>query len=242
MRTTMFTSMLDVLEYNYKRKYSPKLMFELGGVFLNAIDFENGLVKQAERLVLGSFGTDFYTMKANVNYILDSLKVTGYKYVRSNEPMLHPGRSADIMLGEEKLGYIGQVHPTHTKAGGLDENTVIAELDADKLVELYNALDIKAQPLSKYPIVERDLALVCDEEVMAGEIMDVIFGAGVDYLISVNVFDVYRSEALGENKKSIAYTLRFRKQDSTLTDEEIETAVNTILAELDAKMGVKIRE
>ena len=72
--------------------------------------------------------------------------------------------------------------------------------------------------------------------------MDVMFGAGVDYLISVNVFDVYRSEALGENLKSIAYTLRFQKQDSTLTDEEIETAVSKILQDLEDKMGVKIRE
>ncbi len=241
MRTSMFTSMADVIEYNSKRKYAPVLLFELGGVFLNAIDFENGLVKQAERLVLGKTGCDFYEMKANVNYILDSLMVKGYKYVRANEPMLHPGRSAEIRLGEEKLGYVGQIHPSIAKTYGIDENTVIAELDADKLVELYNALEIKAKALSKYPVVERDLALVCNEEVMAGEIIDIINRAGVEYLISVNVFDVYRSEALGENVKSIAYTLRFQKQDSTLTDEEIETAVSSILAEL-AKEGIRIRE
>ena len=156
--------------------------------------------------------------------------------------MLHPGRSAEIVYGGEKLGYVGQIHPSIAKTYGIDENTVVAELDADKLVEHFNSLEIKAKQLSKYPVVERDLALVCGEDAMAGEIMDVMFGAGVDYLISVNVFDVYRSEALGENLKSIAYTLRFQKQDSTLTDEEIETAVSKILQDLEDKMGVKIRE
>lgn len=240
MRTTMLPSMLDCLSHNYKRKYQPTLLFEVGGVFFADIDFENGLYKQTEHLSLGKFGSDFYEIKGVVDYIFGALKIGTPKYIRADEAALHPGRSAYIILNGEKLGYVGQVHPRLAAEYGLPENVVVAEIDCDRLIELSLAVIIKAAPIARFPIVQRDLALIVSEDMLAGEVAELIMQNGGEYIISCDIFDVFRGEALPFGFKSLAFNLKFRKNDATLTDEEIEAAVAGILAALETH-AIKLR-
>ncbi len=174
MRTTLLTGLLDAVAVNENRKNMPELLFELGGIYLKEHEREKGLPGQFERLVFGKAQSDFYEIKNVAEYLFAALKIENVSYVRSDEVTLHPGRSADIMIGEQKIGYLGQIHPMIARAYGVGENTVVAELDAERLIVLAEAVVIQAAPLAKYPAVERDLALVCDEAMMAGEVIKLI--------------------------------------------------------------------
>ncbi len=232
MRTTLITGMLDSMSYNYNRKNHPTLMFEIAGVYYKEQQSEKGLPAQFEKLCFGKFNADFYEMKAVAEYLLNTLCIKNINYVRSDEVTLHPGRSADIYIGNEKLGYIGQVHPMIAKKFDIVEDTVLGEIDVQMLFDLHSQIIIKAAPLAKYPSIERDLALVCDAHVMAGDIKKIIMETGGEHLIYCEVFDVYESDALGAGKKSVAFNLLFRSDRMTLTDEDADKAIQNILIKL----------
>ena len=236
MRTTLITGLLEALSLNYNHKHIPQLMFELSGVYLKNKKADNVLPEQFENLCFGKFNSDFYEIKSVAEYIFKNCKIDNIQYVRSCEPTLHPGRSADILYNDEKIGYLGQVHPKLAKKYQLEDDTVIAEIDTRPLIEKLIALNIKAKPLAKYPAVERDLALVCEQTIMAGEIKEIIIQYGGEYLVSCEPFDVYvNEETLGKGKKSIAFALSFRSDEKTLTDEEIDQTIEKLLASLKEK-------
>ena len=233
MRTTLITGLLEALSLNYNRKHAPQLMFELSGVYLKNTKTDDGLPEQFENLCFGKFNSDFYEMKSVAEYIFENCKIDNIQYVRSCEPTLHPGRSADILYNDKKIGYLGQVHPNLSKMYQLEDDTVIAEIDVRPLVEKLNNLYVKAKPLAKYPAVERDLALVCEQTIMAGEIKEIIIQYGGEYLITCEPFDVYQNDdVLGEGKKSVAYRMLFRSDDRTLTDDEIDQTIEILLSKL----------
>ena len=241
MRTTLLTGLLDSLALNYNRKNRAELMFELGSVYYKNLEIEEKLPAQVDKICIGKYDTDFYEIKAVVNFLFDALKIDGVKYVRSSEPTLHPGISADVLVGGDKIGYVGQIHPRLAKKYSLKENVVVCELDVLTLIDLYTSNEIKSVPLNKFPTVLRDLALVVDEETLAGEVSEIIIQNGGEFIDDCKPFDVYRSDALGKDKKSIAYTISFKKDNATLTDVEIDEAITSILTAL-KEQGISIRE
>lgn len=241
MRTTLITGLLDALSVNFNRKNNAALMFEIGGVYYKDVEIEKGLPAQFEKLCFGKFNSDFYEIKSVAQYLFGLLNINNITYIRSDEVTLHPGRSADILAGEKKIGYVGQVHPLIAKEYDLTEDTVIAEIDVQMLIDLSSEVIIKMSPLAKYPSVQRDLALVCNDAVMAGEIRAVIIKSAGKYLINCEAFDVYKNESLGIGKKSIAFSLTFRSDNATLTDKEVDESVNNILNTLKEKMDIVIR-
>jgi phenylalanyl-tRNA synthetase beta chain len=175
---------------------------------------------------------DFFAAKALVEATLASVGVP--IWVEPGErPFLHPGRTATVLAGDErKLGWIGELHPSVARAWDLDGTVACFELDADLIAELAPG----AQPyrdVTSFPAVIQDIAVVVAEDVPAAQVEQVVRANGGELLDSVQLFDVYRGEQLGEGRKSLALRLEFRSPERTLTDEDVAAARGAIEAGLE---------
>ena len=240
MRTTTLPSVLEVLARNWNFRNKAVRIYEFAKVYKKRPD---GMADEPKILTLGAYGggMDFYTLKGTVEELCDALRISGVEYVPvRDDPSYHPGRCAAVYSGGEYLGRFGQVHPLVAKNYGVSEELYAAELDfpamfAHRTTELYYA------PLPRYPAVMRDISLVCDDALTAGELEKCIRRAGGEYLESVEVFDVYKGANIPEGKKSISFALALRAGDQTLTDDHADEAVAAILGALAREYGAVIR-
>ena len=240
MRTTTLPSVLEVLARNWNFRNKAVRIYEFAKVYKKRPD---GMADEPKILTLGAYGggMDFYTLKGTVEELCDALRISGVEYVPvRDDPSYHPGRCAAVYAGGEYLGRFGQVHPLVAKNYGVSEELYAAELDfpamfAHRTTELYYA------PLPRYPAVMRDISLVCDDALTAGELEKCIRRAGGEYLESVEVFDVYRGANIPEGKKSISFALALRAGDQTLTDDHADEAVAAILGALAREYGAVMR-
>ncbi len=240
MRTTTIPEMLQVISHNFNRRIPQAGFFETSKTY-HPIKGEK-LPNEKNVLTIGLYGDyDFYAIKGIVEKLVDTLDIPDVKYViDSNNPSYHPGRCALITVNGNTIGTIGEIHPDVADNFETPKRSYIGELDIEKLYKLTNVLK-SYKGLPKYPEVDRDLAMVVDEEIIAYDIEQVIKNSGGDLLQKVTLFDVYRGEQVGENKKSMAYALSFRADDRTLTDEEVNKAVTEILSKLDSEIGAILR-
>ena len=240
MRTTTLPSVLEVLARNWNFRNKAVRIYEFAKVYKKRPD---GMADEPKILTLGAYGggMDFYTLKGTVEELCDALRISGVEYVPvRDDPSYHPGRCAAVYAGGEYLGRFGQVHPLVAKNYGVSEELYAAELDfpamfAHRTTELYYA------PLPRFPAVMRDISLVCDDALTAGELEKCIRRAGGEYLESVEVFDVYKGANIPEGKKSISFALALRAGDQTLTDDHADEAVAAILDALAREYGAVIR-
>ena len=240
MRTTTLPSVLEVLARNWNFRNKAVRIYEFAKVYKKRPD---GMADEPKILTLGAYGggMDFYTLKGTVEELCDTLRISGVEYVPvRDDPSYHPGRCAAVYAGGEYMGRFGQVHPLVAKNYGVSEELYAAELDfpamfAHRTTELYYA------PLPRYPAVMRDISLVCDDALTAGELEKCIRRAGGEYLESVEVFDVYKGANIPEGKKSISFALALRAGDQTLTDDHADEAVAAILGALAREYGAVIR-
>lgn len=240
MRTSMMISMLESLSFNYSRKNKERVLFEIGNVFFDAKYDELGLPLQEEKLVIGKYNTDYFEIKGIVEYIFNKFRIKNVKFTKAEEKMLHPTRSAYISVNDKVIGYVGNVHPLLLKKYNLKEDVVVAEIDVKTITENYDK-EIEFKQLAKFPSLQRDIAVVVDEDIYAGEILDEIKKAGGEYLVSSEVFDVFTGKQVGEGKKSVAVSLEFRAEDRTLTDEEIDVRFDNIVKALSETLNAKLR-
>ncbi len=240
MRTQLATSMLTVLATNYSRKNSAVRFFEVSKRFVPKSIPLTEQPDEIPTLCLGIYGEgeDFFTLKGIVESLMDTFGVTA-SFVAGKEPFLHPGRQADVLLGNDKLGYIGEAHPDVTKVYDIQSRVYLAELDLCALFRIDTPAVIY-QPLPRFPAVERDLALLCDDDMPVASIEEVIRRAGGRMLESVALFDVYRGAQITAGKKSVAYSLKFRIADRTLSDEDIDPVMAKIFKNL-AENGCVLR-
>ena len=240
MRTTTLPSVLEVLARNWNFRNKAVRIYEFAKVYKKRPD---GMADEPKILTLGAYGggMDFYTLKGTVEELCDALRISGVEYVPvRDDPSYHPGRCAAVYAGGEYLGRFGQVHPLVAKNYGVSEELYAAELDfpamfAHRTTELYYA------PLPRFPAVMRDISLVCDDALTAGELEKCIRRAGGEYLESVEVFDVYKGVNIPEGKKSVSFALALRAGDQTLTDDHADEAVAAILGALAREYGAVIR-
>jgi len=242
MRTTALPSMLDVLAMNYNNRIPAAHLYEVATVYRKSGD-ETKLPEEPKIVTVGAYGdgVDFYDLKGRIAELLEILGVSGYEVAPcKTNPSYHPGRTAEVKIGDTVLGVFGQLHPSTVKNFDMAGEVYAAEFS---LKDLYACANGKKgyTPLPKFPAVSRDLALVCDESVLSGEIEGKIRAAAGEILEDVKAFDVYRSAALGENKKSIAYALILRDPQKTLTDADIDPVVKNILAALEED-GITLRK
>ncbi len=232
MRTQLVTSMLTVLSTNYNRKIPAVRFFEVSKRFVPRSLPLTEQPDEVPTLCMGLYGEgeDFYTLKGIIESLLDSFSACA-DFVASSEPYLHPGRQAAIMLGETSIGTLGEIHPDVAKDYDIQARVYVAELDLRALFAV-NTPPVLYKALPRFPAAERDLALLCDENLPVASIEKIIVKAGGHMLESVQLFDVYRGAQIAAGKKSVAYSLKFRVADRTLSDEDIDPAMEKIFTKL----------
>ena len=243
MRTTLMIGMLKSAALNINRRTGQGRFFEVGNVHIDNNDVLAEERKMVGLLFMGS-GEDFFTLKGAVEQLLEVLGISAVRLVRGGGAYFHPGRAALVYSGETLLGELGEIHPDTAAAFDIDAHVYAAELSFASLF----ALSTRArtyQALPRYPVVQRDLAVLAEESVTAEALKTAIekaesVPAGV-LVESVELFDVFRGGAVPAGKKSMAYSFTLRADDRTLNDEDITASVKAILASLDAAGG-KLRE
>ena len=151
------------------------------------------------------------------------------------------GRAADLLVGNRRLGFVGQLHPDVVKKWDFTNECFVFELDFEVLANLSLDQRYKFSELSKFPYVERDLAILVDERIPSVEILKIVQNSGVSILEDARIFDVYKGKGIESGKKSMAYAIRYASPDRTLTDEEINEAHNKIIKLLEQKVGAVLR-
>ena len=241
MRTTLYMGMLDSAARNIHRKTGYGRFMEVGNVHF---DLGGDLLPREEKKVgLVFFGEQesFYTLKGAVETLLDRFGIKGARYERNDVACFQPGRRADVLAGGKKLGELGQVHPDVLSAWDISVPVYMCELSFSSIVDL--SVDTPAfQPLPRFPVVSRDLAIVVPEQSESAHWIEIIENAPVDVIVEKGrLFDVFRGPGVGLGKKSLAITFNLRAEDHTLTDEEIRKAFETIIRVL-AENGAPLRQ
>ncbi len=241
MRTTALPSMLEVLQRNHNYRNRDVRLYELGKVYLPG--GADGLAVEPKFLTLGGYGPgmDFFTIKGTVEAILKALRTQdAVFYPCADDPSYHPGRCAGVRAGEQHIGVVGQIHPAVAANYGVDGELYCAELSVEALLAARGA-DPEYAPLPKYPPITRDIAVVCGEEVTVGALESAIRKGARGLLKQVSLFDIYRGKSVGEGKKSVAFKLVLRADDRSLTGEEADEDVKSILETLKKDCGAVLR-
>ena len=245
MRPTTVPSMMQILANNANKKNQNVKLFDISRNYRNLNnEIEKGEVPlQEDILTIGMYGDniDFYTLKGLIENVLEKISVNRYDIEKeTNNASYHPGRCANLKVGNDVIATIGEVHPEVLQNYDIEKRVYLAEVNVTKLVK-YSRENKKYVEVPKFPAVERDIAMLVDEKVEVGQIEKIITKKGKKLLESVKLFDIYRDEKLGENKKSVAYSLIFRDKNKTLNDEEINNTIENIIIELQKTLGAELR-
>ena len=242
MRTTVLPSMLEILTRNYNYRNQNVKLYEVGRIYLPG--GEDGLAVEDKILSMGAYGDDmdFFALKGAVEAILKDLRAEDVRFQVPSvpNPSYHPGRVADVYVGGQYIGVLGQVHPLVARNYGVDAAFYCAELALNALMAAKGA-DPEYVPLPKFPAVTRDIAVVCDEAVTVGALEDCIRKGAKGLLKDVTLFDIYRGKGIPEGKKSVAFSLVLRADDRSLTAEEADADVKSILETLEKELGAVLR-
>ena len=240
MRTTILPSMLEIIARNHSYRNKSARLYELGKIYLPR---EDGLADEPKYLSLGAYGdgVDFFSFKGSIETLLHELRITDVKYVAcTDNDSYHPGRCAKVYAGETYLGVFGQIHPLVAANYGMDTEVYTAELSFDAMYEKRGDIPVY-QPLPKFPAVTRDIAVVCDEAVTVGALEESIRRGAKGLLKDVSLFDIYRGSGVAIGKKSVAFNLVLRADDRSLTGEEADEDVQSILTALKADHNAVLR-
>lgn len=240
MRTTTISSMLEIMEKNYKQRNTSAALFEIGKIYLPKEGEQ--LPDEREVVTLGMYGKgDFYTIKGMVEGIFDASGIENYKFApQKDNPTYHPGRCAQIFVDGKAVGCVGQIHPSASADYSMDTECYVAEIDFEMLFDAANHKRVYKK-LPKYPSVSRDIAVLVDDSVLSGDIVDTIKRAGGKLLDHVEFFDAYKGAQIPKGKKSMAYSAVLRAEDRTLTDEDISRVMDKILKSLKNNLGAELR-
>jgi len=241
LRTTLIPSLINVYDYNKARKIKDVFLYEISKTYDKEFNEESKIaILMKGNYILNawhgtSVKTDFYLIKGIVEDVLDYLGLKNrYTFEKKVLPEMHPGMSASIMLDRKQIGIIGRVHP-----GVHKDDIYVVELSLNSLMT--KVKPIKFKEASKYPEIIKDMAFVVKKDVMSEEIETVIKKTGGRLLTNIHVFDVYEGENIGENEKSIAYSLTFSDPNRTLTEEEVINVFNNIIEKVE-KTGAVLRD
>ena len=241
MRTQLTTSMLTVLATNINKKIADGRFFEISKRFVPKALPLTEQPDELPTLSLGIYGKDedFFTLKGMIEAIC-KLMGAHTQYERSAEPYLHPGRQAKVLANNKNIGIFGEVHPSVAAQYGIDCRVYVAEIKLDILLGIEKRKTVY-KPLPKFPAVERDFAMLIDKDVPVGTLERAISSGGGRLCEKIELFDVYEGAQIPEGKKSVAFSVWLRSQDSTLTDKEIDEANAKIIKKLES-VGAELRK
>lgn len=252
MRQNLLASVLEILERNV-RLDDRLALFEIGTVFLPVED--QALPQESNRLAITMSGKrfnfawdlpesgelDFYDLKGVLENLLNHLQVKEYTFKPVLHPSLHPGKSAEVLVNEQIVATFGELHPrVKQQYDFLDPAVMVAEVDLPVLLSMV-PLSFAINPVSVFPPVLEDIALVVDEAIQADQVEALIRQTGGKLLSDVQLFDIFRGAQIGKDKKSMAYSLTYQAQDHTLTAEESTALRNKIIKRLERELGAKLR-
>ena len=253
VRTTLLSSVLENAARNFSRKNEDVRLFEVAPVFYpKALPITE---QPIERLKLAgmiggrrepkgwsqqSIEVDFYDLKGIVEELFECLSIGKYSVERGEHFAMHPGKTAVFKKGKETLITLGELHPKVAAAFDFNKKIFVFEADIAMLMK-YAAKSFRYESLPKYPSITRDLAILVDFEVQAGDVEKVIVKNGGQFFSDVTLFDVYSGKNIAEGKKSLAFTIKFQSNDRTLTDAEADEAFAKILAAVETNCEAQLR-
>jgi phenylalanyl-tRNA synthetase beta chain len=249
MRTGLWPGLLQTVRQNQARQQERVRVFEAGLRFRR----EGGALRQDAVLAGVAVGlsvpeqwgmkarpVDFFGAKADLEAVLG---LTGdpsqFRFVGAKHPALHPGQTAHIERNGLKLGMLGMLHPALAADLDIDGNAFLFEV---ALAELEQGLLPAFEPLSRFPAIRRDLAIVVDADITYDEIRDCATTAASDLLRDLILFDVYQGEKIDFGRKSLAFRLILQAFSQTLTDQDVEQTISRVLARLESEIGARLRD
>ena len=244
LRYSLIPSLIDIYSYNKARGNKDVCIYEIGkgfGKVDGAYQEENKLailMSGIYNLGINDKKVNFYTLKGIIEELLEYLGYKNrYSFVVKDLPNeVHPGQSASIVLNNVNIGIIGKVHPSFLK-----DDVYVAEINLAKLFS-FRTKKMGYKEISKFPGIKKDVAFILDKKINASEVIDVIKKAGGKLLTDIKIFDVYTGENVGENEKSIAFSLNFEDMSRTLTEDEVMTVFNNIIDTVSKKINAKVRD
>ena len=248
LRTTLLPGILENAQRNRNHQIDTIALFEIGSVFIG-----NGAEKEPERvtgILAGQVGDgvssnpyrepDFYDIKGVVEGILEVCGIADYTLQKTDAPTFHPGRNAAVLLDDRPLGTFGEAHPEVLDNYDLPYKAYLFDFDMEALVAA--AIFAKRfEPISVYPKVERDLAIVVDKAVLSDMPTGLIYATGGELVESVRLFDVYEGEQVPEGKKSLAYAITYHSATETLTDKAVNALHDKVVKRLNQELGAELR-
>lgn len=250
LRQNIVSGLIDNAKYNRAHQISDIALYEIGNVFYKKSEEDFREYSHLAVLISGKsrkewFGkkeeNDFYTIKGLLESLLSYFDFAeGLSYELADSRLgMHPGRTANLYLGDELMGYLGQIHPTLAKENDLDDSFVF-ELSLDKLIAA-DKIKTSYEAINPYPSSSRDIALLVDASVSHAEIEKVISKEAGKYLSEIHLFDLYDGENIEEDKKSLAYSLSFENKKATLKEAEVTEAFENIKKALIDQFDLEIR-
>ena len=244
MRSSIWGGLLDVLVYNLNRQQTRVRLFEIGATYHHAADSTYAETTSISGLAYGDAlpeqwgevarSVDFYDVKADV----DNLTFGRATYVAAEHPALHPGQSAKVILDGKAIGWIGKLHPKWQQHYQLPKGVMLFELD-------FSALQQRTVPayseVSKFPPIRRDMAILVDEQVSAGELLNAMNVAKLDFVTEIGLFDVYRGKGIGENQKSLAFFVLMQDSQKSLVDADADKVMAGLLSIVMQQFGAELR-
>ena len=248
LRTTLTPGLLENAQHNRNHQIDTIALFEIGGVFVH-----DGKEKEPERVtgvLTGQIGEgvysdpyrhpDFFDIKGLVEGMLEVCGVVDWTLQKTDAPTFHPGRNAEVLLGNRQIGFFGEVHPEVLENYDLPYKAYLFEFDLEGLADAATFAK-RFKPISIYPKVARDLAIVVDKETLSDMPTELIYTTGGDAVGSVRLFDVYEGEQVPEGKKSLAYTITYHSATETLTDKAVNTLHDEVVKRLNRELGAELR-
>ncbi len=251
MRTTLLPSLLNNFLYNLSRGMRDIRLFEVSKVFID----EGGALPKEELMLGGIFfreklpslwkedAPSFFIAKGTIDSLLEEMKIKEYSWAPSEEVFLHKGKSADILLDETRIGFIGELGPAVVEKLDLKINKpeiVMFELNLDKLLSCV-PVKLTYMQIPKYPAVERDIAIILDEGTASAEVMKKLTGYASECIERVELFDLYKGKNIPQGKKSLAFRITYRASDRTLTDNEVEEVHGGLVGYILRETGGELR-
>lgn len=241
MRTTLIPNMMEVVQRNSNRGVDEAKLYEVGNTFIPRDQPVKQEPYEKLKICIAMYGKyDFYDLKGIIEGVISRLGINvSLKPVKDNSTF-HPGRTAAMYVNDELIGIYGEASPQTLANYGLDHKVYLAEIDVEKLLQ-YKDTNWKYTALPKYPAMVRDIAVIVKDEVLAGDVIEVIESVNTHLIESVKIFDVYKGEHIEEGYKSCAFSVTYRNKERTLKEKEVENIHNKILSELDKKFDAKLR-
>lgn len=261
LRTTLLPSLLENAQHNHNHQIDTIALFEMSTVFLveetsgDSPDWEVsptgvGEPERVAGILAGHVGggmyknpyraPDFFDIKGIVEGMLEVCGVTDYTLARTDEPTFHPGRNAAVLLSDERVGIFGEAHPAVLENYDLPYKAYLFEFDLGAL-SAAATFSKRFEPISIYPKVQRDLAIVLDADIPADKPLALIYATGGELVESARLFDVYVGEPVPAGKKSLAYTIAYHSATETLTDKAVNRLHERVVARLNRELGAELR-